>query len=358
MLRIGGADHDRSVPRQYCGGLSRGGRLLLRTQTANDSEWRRPWRGRTREARGRPSVAARCTRGYRWCLSAWGHWERGGASSCRWAVIAPPPASPDGGSRCARAWPPRNGQRARRPGHQTASAAGTPPAALGPAGFAGASGAAAQGPALAGDAARSSRGGRAAHHTHRTVRPGRSGPPHARRPWGSRVSFGLGSWWAPGGRRRLRDGGGSCLWRLMSHPGAPRGALGTRVGVGPHVGHDTVTQGSPPGRSRPRPAAQRVRPMRGVGSLAKAARQTGEGGVPGCGDHQGIGEAEPRLPVWRGQRQGQPTHQGQACGRMLYHELAQGDILSGGRGGLALLASTDLLLCSIWARHRIRQTPR
>ena len=196
MLRMGWADHDRSVPRQSCGGLSRGGRVRLRTQTANDREWRLPWRGRTREARGRPSVAARCTRGYRWCLSAWGHWERGGASSCRWAVIAPPPASPDGGSRCARAWPPRNGQRARRPGHQTASAAGTPPAALGPAGLAGASGAAAQGPALAGDAARSSRGGRAAHHTQRTVRPGRSGPPHARCPWGSRVSFGLGSWWS------------------------------------------------------------------------------------------------------------------------------------------------------------------
>src|SRR5882672_10766568 len=42
---------------------------------------------------------------------------------------------------------------------------------------------------------------------------------------------------------------------------------------------------------------------------------------------------------------------------MLYNELEQGDILSGVRVGLALLAYTDILLCSIWAMHRIRQTP-
>jgi hypothetical protein len=42
---------------------------------------------------------------------------------------------------------------------------------------------------------------------------------------------------------------------------------------------------------------------------------------------------------------------------MLYNELEQGDILSGVRFGLALLAYTDILLCSIWVIHRIRQTP-
>jgi len=42
---------------------------------------------------------------------------------------------------------------------------------------------------------------------------------------------------------------------------------------------------------------------------------------------------------------------------MLYNELEQGDILSGGRWRLALLAYTDILLCSIWAIRRIRQTP-
>ena len=42
---------------------------------------------------------------------------------------------------------------------------------------------------------------------------------------------------------------------------------------------------------------------------------------------------------------------------MLYNELEQGDILSGVRWRLALLAYTDILLCSIWAMRRIRQTP-
>jgi hypothetical protein len=42
---------------------------------------------------------------------------------------------------------------------------------------------------------------------------------------------------------------------------------------------------------------------------------------------------------------------------MLDNELDQGDILSGVRFGLALLAYADILLCSIWAIHRIRQTP-
>jgi hypothetical protein len=42
---------------------------------------------------------------------------------------------------------------------------------------------------------------------------------------------------------------------------------------------------------------------------------------------------------------------------MLYNELEQGDSLSGVRWRLALLAYTDILLCSIWAIRRIRQTP-
>ena len=42
---------------------------------------------------------------------------------------------------------------------------------------------------------------------------------------------------------------------------------------------------------------------------------------------------------------------------MLYNELEQGDILSGVRWRLALLAYTDILLYSIWAMRRIRQTP-
>ena len=42
---------------------------------------------------------------------------------------------------------------------------------------------------------------------------------------------------------------------------------------------------------------------------------------------------------------------------MLYKELEQGDILSGVCCGLALLAYTDILLCSIWAIHKIRQSP-
>ena len=42
---------------------------------------------------------------------------------------------------------------------------------------------------------------------------------------------------------------------------------------------------------------------------------------------------------------------------MLYNELEQGDILSGVRFGVALLAYTDILLCSIWSFYKIRQTP-
>jgi len=74
-------------------------------------------------------------------------------------------------------------------------------------------------------------------------------------------------------------------------------------------------------------------------------------------DYQRIGEAKHMLPLWLAQTQVQTTQKGQEVGRMLYNELEQGDILSGVRFGLALLAYTDILLCSIWAIHRIRQSP-
>ena len=53
------------------------------------------------------------------------------------------------------------------------------------------------------------------------------------------------------------------------------------------------------------------------------------------------------LPLWLAQTQVQTTQKGQQLGRMLYNELEQGDILSGVRFGVALLAYTDILLCSI-----------
>jgi len=42
---------------------------------------------------------------------------------------------------------------------------------------------------------------------------------------------------------------------------------------------------------------------------------------------------------------------------MVYHELEQGDTLSEVRVGVAPLAYTDILLRSIWAIFKIRQTP-
>jgi hypothetical protein len=51
--------------------------------------------------------------------------------------------------------------------------------------------------------------------------------------------------------------------------------------------------------------------------------------------------------LWLVQTQVQTTQKDQQFRRMLYNEFEQGDILSGGRCGLALLAYTDILLCSI-----------
>ena len=71
--------------------------------------------------------------------------------------------------------------------------------------------------------------------------------------------------------------------------------------------------------------------------------------------HQGIGEAHHMLPLRFTQTQVQTAHKGYKTGRMVYNELEQGDILSGVRVGLALLAYTDILLCSI---ETIRSIPR
>src|SRR5882724_13340712 len=73
--------------------------------------------------------------------------------------------------------------------------------------------------------------------------------------------------------------------------------------------------------------------------------------------HQGIGEAHHMLPLRLTQAQVQTTQKGYKTGRMVYNELEQGGILSDLRFGLALLAYTDILLCSIWSFYKIRQTP-
>ena len=63
------------------------------------------------------------------------------------------------------------------------------------------------------------------------------------------------------------------------------------------------------------------------------------------------------LPWRLAQTPVQTTHTGEQVGRMLDNELDHGDILSGVRFGVARLAYADILLCSLWAIHRIRQTP-
>src|SRR5262249_37928171 len=68
-------------------------------------------------------------------------------------------------------------------------------------------------------------------------------------------------------------------------------------------------------------------------------------------------KAKYMLPLGLAQTQVQTMQKGPQCRRMLYNELEQGDILSGGRCRLTLLAYTDILLCSIWAIHKIRQSP-
>src|SRR5262245_31516789 len=80
--------------------------------------------------------------------------------------------------------------------------------------------------------------------------------------------------------------------------------------------------------------------------------------MPCFGDHQRVGKAKYMLPLGLAQTQVQTIQKGPQCRRMLYNELEQGDILSGVRCRLALLAYSDILLCSIWAIHKIRQSPK
>jgi hypothetical protein len=108
---------------------------------------------------------------------------------------------------------------------------------------------------------------------------------------------------------------------------------------------------------RPGTEAQCVGPIRGVGGIDNEAIKPGNGFMPYFRDDQYIGKAQHMLPLWLAQTQVQTTQKGHECGRMLYNELEQGDILSGVRFGLALLAYTDILLRSISAIHKIRQTP-
>ena len=142
---------------------------------------------------------------------------------------------------------------------------------------------------------------------------------------------------------------------IQAHIEGPLVAL---VGVGHQVRHDKVAERGPEVLGRPGTDAQRVRPIRGVGSIDNASIETGNSFMPCFRDDQRISEAQHMLPLWLAQTQVQTTQKGQEVGRMLYNELEQGDILSGVRFGLALLAYTDILLCSIWAIYKIRQTPR
>ena len=141
---------------------------------------------------------------------------------------------------------------------------------------------------------------------------------------------------------------------IQAHIEGPLVAL---VGIGHQVRHDKVAERRPEVLGCPGTDAQRVRPIRGVGGIDNEAIETGNGFMPCFRDDQRIGEAQHMLPLWLAQTQVQTTQKGQEFGRMLYNELEQGDILSGVRCGLALLAYTDILLCSIWAIHKIRQSP-
>src|SRR6267142_498496 len=141
---------------------------------------------------------------------------------------------------------------------------------------------------------------------------------------------------------------------IQAHIEGPLAAL---VGIGHQVGHDKVTDRRPEVLGCPGTDAQGVRPIGGVRGIDNEAIDPGNGFMPCFRDDQRICEAQHMLPLWLAQTQVQTTQKGQECGRMLYNELEQGDILSGVCFGLALLAYTDILLCSIWAIHKIRQSP-
>ena len=125
----------------------------------------------------------------------------------------------------------------------------------------------------------------------------------------------------------------------------------------PQVRHRKMADGRAQVFGRPRTDAQTVRPIGGIWCIDDEAIQTGDGFMPCFRHNQCIGHADAHAAIaaWR---DGGVSHtQRPELGRMVYNELEQEDILSGVRVGLALLAYTDILLCSIWAIHKIRQTP-
>ena len=70
------------------------------------------------------------------------------------------------------------------------------------------------------------------------------------------------------------------------------------VSVGHQVRHRQVAAGRAQVFGRPRTDAQTVCPIGRVGGLAKEARQTGDGFLPGFRHNERIGHAQHRLP-WR-----------------------------------------------------------
>jgi len=75
--------------------------------------------------------------------------------------------------------------------------------------------------------------------------------------------------------------------------------------------------------------------------------------MPSFRHDQRIRETHHMLPLRFTQTQVQTTQKGYKTGRMVYNELEQGGILSDLRFGLALLAYTDILLCSIWSFYKL-----
>ena len=103
-----------------------------------------------------------------------------------------------------------------------------------------------------------------------------------------------------------------------------------------HIRHDKGTEWSPEVFGCPGTEAQRVRPMRGGGGIDDEAIEPGNGFMSDFRDDQDIGQAQHMLPLWPTQTEVQTAQKGHECGRMLYNELEQGDILSAVRFGVAL----------------------
>src|SRR2546428_5115161 len=126
------------------------------------------------------------------------------------------------------------------------------------------------------------------------------------------------------------------------------GPMVTLVGVSHQVCHNKVAERRPEVLGCPGTDTQGVCTIRGVGGIDNEAIDPGNGFMPCFRDDQRIGKTQHMLPLWLAQTQVQTTQKGQEFGRMLYNELEQGGILSGVCFWVALLAYTDILLCSIW----------